>query len=101
MVSKGVSGRVSSSGWKWRIVVGDESRVPKFAVDLCKLIGFDAGESFCITRGDSRRAYQQQKPAYSCLSESDSSVLSLPRRRAIVSGQGGSRVIAVKTVACM
>ena len=40
---------VKKQRWDRKIVGGDRSRVPKAAVDLCKLIGFDAGESLCIT----------------------------------------------------
>lgn len=53
--------------------------MPKSAVDLCTMIGLDADESGLYYKGLNRRAYQQRRVAYSCLSERNSSVFLLPK----------------------
>lgn len=81
------------------IAVGGRGRVPKSAVDLCEMIGLDAYESGLYYRGLNRRAYQQRRVAYSCLSERGSSVFLLPKKgRRLAIGHSLEREAGVKLI---
>lgn len=64
--------------------------MPKSAVEICKLIGFDAYESVCITKGKIDERISKKRVAYGCLSEEDSSGFLLrtkERRVAVARGR--------------
>lgn len=53
--------------------------MPKSAVDLCELIGFDAVESGLYYKGRIDERISKRRVACSCLSERNSSVFLLPK----------------------